>query len=113
MSKKLSDKAINILCDYEWRGNVRELRHLIERILVTNASENIDETLLPNHVFGIFDQSTTEDAEPLLGNFQEEMERHEGDLIRRAYKQCGSSRKMAEFLSISQTKANNLIRKYL
>lgn len=113
MSKKLSENAVKILYNYEWKGNVRELRHLIERILVTTAVEEIDETHLPKHVFGIVDHSPTESPAALPESYQEEMERYEADLIRRVYKQCGSSRKVSELLSISQTKANNLIRKYL
>jgi two-component system response regulator GlrR len=36
--KKLSEKAIQQLLDYNWKGNIRELEHAIERtILVTNG----------------------------------------------------------------------------
>jgi TyrR family helix-turn-helix protein len=115
MTKSLSANAVKILCNYEWKGNVRELRHLIERLLVTTAVDELDETMLPNHVFGIVDHSGPgADENPAVADsYQAEMERYEGELVRKAYKECGSSRKLAEQLDISQTKASKLIRKYL
>ena len=41
------------------------------------------------------------------------MEDYESNIIREAYKRAGSSRKLAEYLQISQTKANKLIQKYI
>lgn len=38
---------------------------------------------------------------------------YESYLVNEAYQKCGSSRKMAQHLAINQTKANNLIRKYI
>ncbi len=36
--RKFSDDAIQFLVNQEWKGNVRELRNLIERILIMNSS---------------------------------------------------------------------------
>jgi len=41
-------EALNYLMDYEWKGNVRELKNVIERsVLVANDEE---ELLLKNHL---------------------------------------------------------------
>lgn len=44
---------------------------------------------------------------------EEEIDSFMADLIRRTYESHPSSRKLAEALSISQTKANRLIAKYI
>ena len=46
-------------------------------------------------------------------SFDSKIERYEAWLITEAYKKYGSSRKIAEHLDISQTRANNLLRKYV
>ncbi len=40
--KKLTDKAIQQLLNYSWKGNVRELEHAIERTLLVNNSSIIN-----------------------------------------------------------------------
>ena len=41
--KMFSDKAINLLKEYDWTGNIRELRNVVERLIIlggTEVSEN-------------------------------------------------------------------------
>ena len=41
--KTFSDKAINLLKEYDWTGNIRELRNVVERLIIlggTEVSEN-------------------------------------------------------------------------
>jgi DNA-binding NtrC family response regulator len=45
--KGISQKAMNLLTDYEWTGNVRELENTIESILVINSPGVIDIQHLP------------------------------------------------------------------
>ena len=45
--KSFSDKAIQRFISYEWKGNVRELRNLVERLMIMSDSKIIDEKDLP------------------------------------------------------------------
>jgi len=112
VTRQLTESAVQILKDFEWKGNVRELRHLIERLVVMVDSLVIDVTQLPKNIFGIVDSSEAA-IMSVNATFDEKMELFESYLIHDAYQKYGSSRKIAEHLSISQTKANNLIRKYI
>jgi len=51
-SKKLtiSPKAVQILENYAWHGNVRELEHTIERAVALERSDEIQPEQLPDHV---------------------------------------------------------------
>ncbi|MCJ8320249.1 MAG: sigma-54 dependent transcriptional regulator [Colwellia sp.] len=40
---QLSEQAINKLCQYHWPGNIRELSHLMERVLFTSKDSVINE----------------------------------------------------------------------
>jgi len=37
--KKFSDKAIKLLQDYDWTGNIRELRNVVERLIILSGVE--------------------------------------------------------------------------
>lgn len=41
--KKFSDQAISLLQEYDWTGNIRELRNVVERLIILGGSE-ISET---------------------------------------------------------------------
>lgn len=46
-------------------------------------------------------------------SFDEKVSHYEANLIKEAYQKFKTSRKVAQYLKISQTKANKLIRKYI
>src|SRR5207253_9082281 len=49
--KKFTPAALKALQDASWRGNVRELRNLIERLVIMVPSDTIDITDLPAEFF--------------------------------------------------------------
>ena len=51
--KKFSPSALKALQDAPWRGNVRELRNLIERLVIMVPSDTIDITDLPAEFFRV------------------------------------------------------------
>lgn len=44
---RLSPKLMKLICDYDWRGNVRQLENTIERMLVLSDKEILDEEDFP------------------------------------------------------------------
>lgn len=118
LAKTLDPVVLQIFNDLEWKGNVRELRHMIERLVVTIDDPVITAAHLPSHIQQpvplpvTAEQSKTLPIAQTLG-FTGQMELYESSLVRDAYEVCGSSRKMAAYLKISQTKANHLIQKYI
>ncbi|NYB76141.1 sigma 54-interacting transcriptional regulator [Sedimentibacter hydroxybenzoicus DSM 7310] len=110
LSKGFTPQVISALVDYDWPGNVRELLHMVERLVVTTDGNQVGVSSLPKNIFGIIEEPSS-DVEGMT--YQEKMDLYESNLVKEAYMVCGSSRKVAEYLSVSQTKANNLIRKYI
>lgn len=110
-NRQMSDRALEILIKHEWRGNIRELRHVIERLVLTSDTVVIGLNQLPISMFSIEGQTEDEDDENI--SFDEKTSSYEGYLIRKAYEKYKTSRSVAEHLQLSQTKANKLIRKYV
>jgi len=50
-AKKFTPSALKAMQDASWRGNVRELRNMIERLVIMVPSETIDISDLPSEFF--------------------------------------------------------------
>lgn len=48
--KSISRDVLNFLCSREWKGNIRELRNIISRMLVFAESENLGMNDVPNEL---------------------------------------------------------------
>jgi DNA-binding NtrC family response regulator len=95
--KGISQRAMNLLTDYEWTGNVRELENTIESILVINSPEVIDIQHLPQE---IRDFKGRLDVIPIkIGTPLEEVERE--ILIQTLRATRGNKRRAAQLLGIN------------
>lgn len=108
----LSEDAMKLIENNYWRGNVRELSNVIERAVLTMKGNTIKPTDLPHTMFHMNETSPQAFTLKKGLSFDESIASLERQLIRDAYEELGSSRKVAARLGISQTRANNLIRKY-
>jgi transcriptional regulator with PAS, ATPase and Fis domain len=95
--KELASELVNELVARPWKGNVRELENLVERLIVTSAEEVI----------------TREYAAPTAGqrdgqhhlSLKEMLFEQEQKLLLQALRQYGTTRRVAEALGISQASA--------
>lgn len=102
-----SQDTLDVLIRYPWPGNVREIEHLVERLVITVQEMKI----LPKHLPKKFLQDNVNDVISLPNILP--LDLIEKELIIKAYKQLGSSYKVAKVLNISQSKANRRIRQYM
>ena len=93
----ISQKAMNLLADYGWIGNVRELENTIESILVINSPEVIEVQHLPQEIRD--SQGRLEVIPIRIGTPLEEIEREMLIQTLRATK--GNKRKAAQLLGIN------------
>ncbi|QDR79497.1 sigma-54-dependent Fis family transcriptional regulator [Sporomusa termitida] len=49
-NKSISSQVINKLVEYQWKGNVRELENVIERMIVTTQAEELTMEHLPEYI---------------------------------------------------------------
>jgi DNA-binding NtrC family response regulator len=95
--KGISQRAMNLLIDYHWSGNVRELENMIESILVINSPEVIDLPQLPQEI-----REFKEKLEVIpikIGTPLEEVEREM--LVHTLKATKGNKRRAAELLGIN------------
>lgn len=106
MNKKVMDispEAMKILTQYDWPGNIRELRNTIERALVVVGKKNrIEPEDLNLHTLSKQDSKEIESLEDLeKAHIQRILERNNGNISR-----------SAEILKIDRVTLYNKIKKY-
>ncbi|MGD8997245.1 MAG: sigma-54 dependent transcriptional regulator [Anaerolineae bacterium] len=116
----VSDEALGLMRSYDWPGNIRELRNVIERALVLCDGQEIQPAHLPAELSDSYcSPGGLHSTEPLAGLAPEgvdlaevvsEMERR---LIRDALGRTGGNQsKAAELLSISRDQLRYRLDKY-
>jgi PAS domain S-box-containing protein len=109
-SKKLDEAVIHHLLHYEWRGNVRELINIMERLVVLSPSTLITVEQLPDHVKEEMSPSSTSLDE--ARTLKEVMDETERQVLLNARKKYKTTVRMAEALGTSQPSIVRKMKKY-
>jgi len=109
----LTDAAVKILERYSWPGNVRQLKNVLERVMILHGAEAIEAEHLPAELIHEIPQGTTPAdgfALPPQGLRLEELER---DLIRQAMTRTrGNVTEAARLLGLSRDTLRYRLDKY-
>lgn len=113
--KTISGTALERLIHYQWEGNVRELKNVIERLYLYSEDDRITEkdlSYLPElssaNNYNIYDYTELlgkRDMPDILNIFEER-------LLKESMKQSGSTYSLAKLLGISQATVVRKLQKY-
>jgi DNA-binding NtrC family response regulator len=121
--KRFDTEALHYLMGYGWKGNVRELENLIQRLILMTDGETIRAADLPPHILNqelAFQPSAKNQSDRPFPTFPEgglnldrEVARYEYDLVRAALAHAGSVKiKAAELLGLNKDRMKYLCKKY-
>ncbi|HWR45866.1 sigma-54 interaction domain-containing protein [Sporomusa sp.] len=110
----ISPECRDILLDYSWPGNIRELENMIERLVVVVEDSVINVCHLPRVFSEAFSKKIQllDVDEPQASTLDTAVIQVERKMVVEAFRKYGSSRKVAHALNISQSRAHRLIEKY-
>jgi len=113
-SHKFDKRCLSILENYSWPGNIREMEHLAERLVVTIPEGYILPEHLPSKIFKLpsipSSRSLLQDELSNWKNLKKASD--EEAIIIRLYNTLHSSYKVASTLNISQSKVTRIVRNY-
>lgn len=112
-NKVLDKEVIRIFLKYNWPGNVRELENVVFRMAVTSEDRIITKSYLPFEIIQAIGEENNSTQINQVSDLQKAVDEYEGEIIRTAYAQYGSSVKVAKALNISQATAARKIKKYM
>jgi PAS domain S-box-containing protein len=117
MKKTFSPILMNLLMEYRWPGNIRELKNIVERLVVVSDEDTIDETLLPSHIrSGQHKEIHTiinDDSQNTLGlTLKEMLNEHERKVLSYYMSKYKPLKKCAEILGMDLTTLFRKKKKY-
>ena len=106
--KEIANEAMRLLRLYAWPGNIRQLRNLLERLVVTVREEMIQPQHLPEEI-----QAGKEDIRTMIVTLGSPLEGIEEQVIRRTLAEVTNHReKAAKLLGISLRSLQYKIKQY-
>ena len=112
--KAFTTEALDVLCGYEWPGNIRQLENTVERCMVMVPGDRIDVADLSPEIRDEETQlKSAVDLLPVELNLADTMDKLEAALVRRALARADFVQvKAAELLGISKSLLQYKLRKY-
>ncbi len=112
-NKSLSPEVVEILCRYNFPGNIRELANLVERLVVVSESDQIQITDLPNAVASFVAKAVSHPALSEDIPLKDALKKYEISIIERTLRKYGSQREAAKVLKVDQATISRKIKKGL
>jgi len=110
LGKKFSLEVKDYFENYSWRGNVRELKNLIENLVVSIPGDTITGLDLPYRMTATGWQ-VQRDAEEIIP-LQESVKRAEINSIKKALQETNSLREASKLLRVSHSTLSRKVHKY-
>lgn len=105
----ISTEARQLLCAYNWPGNIRELKNIIDRLVILHSGQDVTNKDLPKKIRGesFIEVSAAKDSMSLPENglnLKAELAKMEESLIRQALiATSGNKNKAAQLLGLKRT----------
>lgn len=107
--KRISSGAINMLLEYDWPGNIRELRNIIERMYISCSSNSIGINDLPSFFHKV---PNTNEYKFNLKPLKEQVEEFEMNLIKSVMDESKTTYEAAEKLGVNQSTISRKLNQY-
>lgn len=99
----IEQQTMELLCSYDWPGNIRELENVIERLVILTVGPMVSPLDLPQNMYNIRNHSKSLINPPTDRNLKEVMNDIEKQIIKKILLETGGNRsKTAEKLGISR-----------
>lgn len=109
-NKVFSNKVIDALIQYDWPGNVRQLKNAVEQMAVMSMGSIISMDKLPEQLEDFYRHQQITEKKAV---FDDLVENYKKTLIQNYYDSSENIAEVADLLGLSQTTAYRLVKKYV
>ncbi len=113
LNKKISSEALELMTNCYWKGNVREVENIIERLVVTTDSNDIEPAHLPDYILNSSTSASNRIYVMDICPLREATEELERQMISKAFERYDNTYKMAEVLDVNQSTIVRKMKKYI
>ena len=107
----ISKDAFRCLCEYDWPGNIRELRNAIERLVITTIAPYIEVEDIPKKIKIAKKTDGSINISHIIP-LQDAIETIEKQLLQMAVAEYGTGKKIGDVLGINQSTVSRKLRQY-
>lgn len=108
--ENIDSEVLKIFMDYNWPGNIRQLKNVVERLVILCENGTITKECLPEY---IKQENTSQPTLQDINDLNQASDMAEKQVIIEALKKCSYNKtKTAEFLKISRSTLYNKMREY-
>ena len=101
--------AMDLLVEYAWPGNIRELENVIQRAVILADADSLTQADLPEHIRQLEQESTAAEYAP--GSFEDLLRQFKTNLANQAVVDCNGNKTLAaRKLRVSRAYLHRLIR---
>jgi len=111
-AKSISPEAVELLVQYDFPGNIRELANLMERLVVVTEEDQIETKDLPGSITS-YKTSIPLSLSPENASLKAAIERYESMIIENALHKFGSQREAAKALKVDQGTISRKLKKHI
>jgi len=113
---EFSEKSIEALCNYDWPGNIRELKNQVERMIILSSDDTIEFSDLAPIITNIYYEQSQKRANSFIqSNLEGKLESfdvYEKEIYRKAYEIYGSFNAAGKALGVTHKTVASKLRKY-
>ncbi len=109
--KVISREAVQVLTDYDWPGNIRELKNIIERIMLTTDGEEITAQQVRKQLYHDISANQIPATDEGL-SLQEQVDRFEKNLLEMVLSQSKSAYEASKTLKVNRATISKKIKKF-
>lgn len=113
---EFSDDAIEALTEYDWPGNIRELKNQVERMIILAADDRIELSDLSPVISNVYYEHSKKQVNQLINSNTdgklESFDVYEKEIYKRAYEMYGSFNAAGKALGVTHKTVASKLRKY-